>query len=118
MTQYEVDYLNKKYELRLAEIALEEAQNNKNTMKLVRNEQGNWAYQYVADPDDVKAKEQDYIDKVNEWRTASINATNEIESNIMDAYEDFTTRMSEIMSNVTLSEAERTERMNYLTELY
>jgi hypothetical protein len=48
MTQYEVDYLNKKYELRLAEIALEEAQNAKDQVRLSRNADGGWGYVYTA----------------------------------------------------------------------
>jgi hypothetical protein len=31
------------------QIALEEAQNNKSQVRLVRNSQGNWDYQYTSD---------------------------------------------------------------------
>ena len=43
----------------LAEIALEEAQQNKNKMRLRRDSQGNYRYQYVADEDQInKTKEE------------------------------------------------------------
>jgi hypothetical protein len=48
MTQYEVDYLTKKYELRQAEIALEEAQNATDKVRLSRNADGGWGYVYTA----------------------------------------------------------------------
>jgi hypothetical protein len=53
MSQYELDTLQKKYDLRLAEIALEEAQNAKSSMRLVRNASGNWSYVYSADQDKI-----------------------------------------------------------------
>jgi len=48
MSEYELDTLQRKYNLRLAEIALEEAQNSKDSMRLMRDTQGNWNYVYIA----------------------------------------------------------------------
>lgn len=63
----EIDVKNAEleYEIALKEIALEEAQNNKTSMKLTRNEEGNWAYQYVADEGDVADKQQSLLDSLN-----------------------------------------------------
>jgi hypothetical protein len=49
MTQYEVNELRARYELRLAEIALEEAQNAKSQVRMSRDSEGNWSYVYTAD---------------------------------------------------------------------
>jgi hypothetical protein len=49
MTKFEVDTLRAKYDLRLAEIALEEAQNAKTQVRMTRDSQGNWGYTYTAD---------------------------------------------------------------------
>jgi hypothetical protein len=35
--------------LKLAEIALEEAQNAKSQVRMTRDNEGNWSYTYVAD---------------------------------------------------------------------
>ena len=59
LTKYDIEAANKRYEIYLKQIALEDARNNKNTMKMTRNEQGNWSYQYVANKDDVLKKQQD-----------------------------------------------------------
>lgn len=59
LTQYDIDRANKKYELTLKQIALEEAQNNKSSMRLRRDAQGNYSYQYVADEDAVSDAEQE-----------------------------------------------------------
>lgn len=59
LTQYDLDRANKKYQITLAQIALEEAQQNKNKMRLRRDSQGNYRYQYVADDDQIaKAKQE------------------------------------------------------------
>ena len=48
LTQYDLDRANKMYEIELARIALQEAQMNKTQMRLRRDSQGNYTYQYVA----------------------------------------------------------------------
>lgn len=62
LTKYQVDAANARYEIALKEMALEDAKNNKNSMKLSRNEEGNWSYQYVADADEVLKKQQELRD--------------------------------------------------------
>jgi len=64
MTRYEVDYLNRKYELRLAELALEEAQNSKDMVRLSRNADGGWGYVYTADQDNIDKAQSDYEEKL------------------------------------------------------
>ena len=73
LSEIDVELAEKELEVYKVQIALEEAQNNKNSMKLVRNEQGNLIYQYVVDIEELKAKEQDYLNKINEWSNASID---------------------------------------------
>jgi hypothetical protein len=45
--------LNAKYQLRLAEIALEEAQNAKTQVRLTQMAGGGWGYVYTADQNEV-----------------------------------------------------------------
>ena len=118
LSEKDIELAEKELAVYQAQIALEEAQNNKDSMKLTRDETGNWSYQYVADEDDIANKQQSYLDTVNEWRTASINAAEEITEKTMDAYETFSERMAEIMNNVTLSEEERNTKIAELNATY
>ena len=118
LSEKDIELAEKELAVYQAQIALEEAQNNKNSMKLTRDETGNWSYQYVADEDDIADKQQSYLDKVNDWRTASINASEEITEKTMDAYEAFSERMTEIMNDVTLSEEERNAKIAELNATY
>jgi len=49
LTQYDVDRAEKLYNITQAQIALDEARNNKTIQRLVRDSSGNWSYQYVED---------------------------------------------------------------------
>jgi hypothetical protein len=51
MSATDLEALQKKYDLKLAEIALEEAQNAKSQVRMTRDSEGNWNYTYVADED-------------------------------------------------------------------
>ena len=53
LSQYDLDRAEALYDVTLKQIALEEAQNTANTMKLTRDAFGNYTYQYVADEDAV-----------------------------------------------------------------
>ena len=85
LTQYDIDRANKKLQLKLAEIALEEAQNNKSKLRLRRDSQGNYSYQYTADEDNV-AEKQAEVDNLkaemaeDDWKYFKTNVTNAIDS--------------------------------------
>ena len=49
LTQYDVDRANKILEIEKARMALEDARNNKTTLRLKRDSQGNYSYQFTAD---------------------------------------------------------------------
>jgi hypothetical protein len=49
LSKFELDVQQAKYELLLAEIALEEAQNAKSQVRLKRDKEGNFGYVYTAD---------------------------------------------------------------------
>ena len=66
LSQYDIDRARLKIQLLEQEIALEEARDNKNKMRLRRDSQGNYTYQYVADEDAIKEAEAARRDKANE----------------------------------------------------
>jgi predicted ribosome quality control (RQC) complex YloA/Tae2 family protein len=49
LTEYDIQMNQLQYQLLLARIQLEEAQNAKDTVRLTRDDNGNYAYQYTAD---------------------------------------------------------------------
>lgn len=66
LSQYDLDRANLKYEIALKQIALEEAQQNKNKLRLRRDSQGNYTYQYTADQDAISSIQQEISDLYNQ----------------------------------------------------
>ena len=81
LSEKDIERAQKRYDLTVAQIALEEAQAQKNTLRLRRDTQGNYRYQYVADDEAVNEAEnklreaynslynfdkERYIDNLNE----------------------------------------------------
>jgi hypothetical protein len=62
LTQYDVDRAELRYQIALKQIALEEAQQNKTKMRLRRDSQGNYTYQYTADEEQVASLQNEMSD--------------------------------------------------------
>ena len=65
LSKYELDIQQAKYDLLLAEIALEEAQNAKSTVRLQRDSEGNFGYVYTADANEIADAQQAFLDAQN-----------------------------------------------------
>ena len=66
LTEYDLKRAELKYQIALKQIALEEAQQNKSTMRLRRDSQGNYRYQYVADNDQISKLQEEMSNLYNE----------------------------------------------------
>lgn len=64
MSEYDVKLANAKLEALQKQIALENAQQNKNQMKLRRDTQGNYKYVYAADQDDIVQRQGELLDSL------------------------------------------------------
>ena len=86
MSSYDLDYLQKKLDLKLAEIALDEAQNAKSQVTMRRDSEGNYNYVYTADENAVEKAESEYADKLYEMQKAN---------------DEYITSLSENMANLS-----------------
>lgn len=65
LSEYELRIAQARYEVLQAQIALEEAQNAKDSMRLVRDSQGNYNYVYTANQDNISQAQQALEDAEN-----------------------------------------------------
>ena len=118
LTKYEVDRANAVYELTLRQIALEEAQNNKSTMRLRRDSQGNYRYEYVADQDKIN----DAMQKLEDAQNKLYNLDKEYTMKYTEMFEtkitEFWDNVKEIDDNANLTEEERQAALQELWERY
>ena len=77
LSQYELDMQQAKYDLLLAEIALEEAQNAKSTVRLQRDAEGNFGYVYTADANQVADAQQGVDDAQNALYNKQLEGVND-----------------------------------------
>lgn len=118
LTEYDITLAEKRLEIAQAEMALEDARNAKNSMKLVRGASGNWEYQYVADEDDIAAKQQEMLDAYNNLYQFVKETQQESIESILNMTEQFFTKMNEIRNDDTLNEEQKMLKMEELREQY
>ena len=94
MSQYDLDYLQKKYELELARIALEEAQDAKSQVRLTRDAEGNYGYVYTADQDKVADAAQNVEDKLFEMEQLSSEYIDEMSSAVISNQQEMLDALS------------------------
>ena len=83
LTQYDVDRAELRYQIALKQAALEEAQQNKTTMRLRRDSQGNYTYQYTADEEQVSKLESEMSDLYQQLYNLDAN---EYKNNLNELY--------------------------------
>ena len=95
MSQYDLDRAYAIFNLTKAQIALEEARNNKSKLKLRRDSSGNYSYQYVADLNDIADKEQAVKDAENNIWNLDKNEINSSVSSMISGMKSMMTMMSD-----------------------
>ena len=111
MSQFQVENLRRQYELTLAKIQLEEAQNAKSQVTLKQDSEGNWGYVYTANQDDIAAAEQNYEDKLYSIMDANDKYIEETNANMIEAFSMLEESIRAIQEDVTLSEEERQRKI-------
>lgn len=111
LTEYDIQMNQLEYQLLLARIQLEEASSSKDTVRLTRDENGNYAYQYTADQDKVNEAMQQYEDVLQQINELSVERTGEIEQQMIDAMQNNLEKFNEIMLDETLSTEERNQKI-------
>lgn len=116
MSEYELKTLQAKYDLRLAEIALEEAQEAKSQVRLVRDNEGNWGYMYTADAEEVSKAEQDVEDKMQALQDIQEETMRDTGEKILSIQQEYYDALSDIYTDASLTQEERNQREEALRE--
>lgn len=114
MSEYELKTLQAKYDLRLAEIALEEAQEAKSQVRLVRDNEGNWGYMYTADAEEVSKAEQDVEDKMQALQDIQEETMRDMGQNILQVQKDYFDAFSDISTDTSLTWETKSTRIKEL----
>ena len=121
LSKFELDIQQAKYDLLLAEIALEEAQNAKSQVRLQRDSEGNFGYVYTADSSAIDDAQQKLQDAQNNLYNISLEGANkyaeqevQIRSEMYDTLRELETQYMEgSFASLEEYETARNEAMAY-----
>lgn len=118
ISEYQMEQLRQEYELKKAQIALEEAQSAKSEVQMTRDAEGNYSYVYTANTEDVSKAEQNYEDKLYAMQKSNAEYINDLQSNMIQLEQDYQDKVKEIMTDTSLTAEERMVKLNELNEFY
>ena len=118
LSEYDLKILEAKYNVLQAQMALEDAQNAKNQMRLVRDRQGNWNYQYTADPTQIVDAQQDLLDAENEWYNIAKQQVEDVTGEIISTWQECQEAIKAIYSDMTLTDEERSAKAQEIYSYY
>ena len=118
LTEYDVERAEKLLQIEQARIALEDAQASKTSMRLKRDSQGNYSYEYVADQGDIAEAEQGLAAAQNDLYNFDKDRYQSNLDDMLSAWQEFQERYKEIVTDVSLSEEERVANLALLREQY
>lgn len=106
LSQLELQIAQARYEQLKAQIALEEAQNAKQTVRLRRDNEGNYGYVYTANEDQINDAEQSLDDANNNLYNIYLEASNNYNQKIIDQTQNLLSKLQDI-ENSDLSKEEK-----------
>ena len=110
LSQYELDIQQAKYNLLLAELALEEQQNAKSTVRLQRDNEGNFSYVYTANADKVSEAQQKFEDAQNALYNKGLEGANgyteKYQQTMQEMYDTLTNLQTQYLEGAFGSEEE------------
>lgn len=118
LTKKDIEMAEKRYEIALKEMALEDAKNAKNSIKMVRDDAGNWSYQYVVDDDKVTSAQEDLSKTYNDLYQLTKDAYEDSVQSLLDLKAEYISGLEEIYLDETLTEEERGRKIQQLREYY
>lgn len=116
LTEYDLQRAELRYQIALKQIALQEAQQNKSTMRLKRDSQGNYSYQYVSDNDEVAKAQEELSDLYNQLYNLD---TERYSGNLDQVYELWTEYQEKMAEAAAINDPEaRLQKEQLLTQQY
>lgn len=118
LSKVELSLAQGRYELLLAQIALEEAQNAKTAVRLQRDAEGNYGYVYTADQNAIAEAEQNVADKENDLYNTAREAEAQSLQDALKLRQEWLEKDQEIDKNETLSFEQKQQQKAELEKYY
>lgn len=118
LTQSDIDRAYLELEIMKKQIALQDAQANKSKMRLRRDANGNYSYQFVSDEEATRQAAQELADAKNELYNFDKNRYEENLKSMYDTWNEYQAKIAEAYKKYANDEEKRTEYLTMLQEQY
>lgn len=118
LSEYDLKIMEAKYNMTLKQIALEEAQNAKNKVRLVRGANGNYNYLFTADEADINSKQQEYLKAMQDYYNTAKDQTENITGEIVSLWQEMSEEIRKIYEDDTLNAEQRQNAINEIQAYY
>ena len=118
VSKYDVEFMQKKYDLLVAEAALRDAQNAKSVVRLRRDSEGNFGYIYTADQDNVANAQQKYDDALYAMQKFGKESLQTAQEQIIGIEKAYADAIKQLQADTTLTQEEKAKKMAELTQYY
>lgn len=118
LSEYDLKIMEAKYNMTLKQIALEEAQNAKSKVRLVRGANGNYNYLFTADEADINSKQQEYLKAMQDYYNIAKNQTENITGEIISLWQEMSEEIRKIYEDDTLNAEQRQNAINEIQAYY
>lgn len=118
LSEYDLKIMEAKYNMTLKQIALEEAQNAKSKVRLVRGANGNYNYLFTADEADINSKQQEYLKAMQDYYNTAKDQTENITGEIVSLWQEMSEEIRKIYEDDTLNAEQRQNVINEIQAYY
>ena len=118
LTKYDVDRANALLQIEIKRLALEQSRQAKTKLRLRRDTQGNYTYQYTANQDDINKAQQDFNDAQNDLWNLDVQYKRQLGNDLISLYEEWQQKLAEIDKDITLTAEEQAERRTLINQYY
>ena len=114
LTQYDVERAKLRLSIAEAELALQDAQNTKTTMRLTRGADGGYTYQYVAAEDAIIKAEEELAKLKEELVNLDKDEWNSTMKSYYDTYTQWIDKMREYAADGVMTDEEKADLQRYV----
>lgn len=118
LSEYDLKIMEAKYNMTLKQIALEEAQNAKSKVRLVRGANGNYNYLFTVDEADINSKQQEYLKAMQDYYNIAKDQTENITGEIVSLWQEMSEEIRKIYEDDTLNAEQRQNAINEIQTYY
>ncbi|MBR4261646.1 MAG: hypothetical protein IKQ33_06855 [Clostridia bacterium] len=118
LTQYDVDRANTLLQIEIKRLALEQSRSNKNRLRLRRDSQGNYTYQYTADTESINKAEQELADARNSLYNSDKAAYVDNLNSLQKSADNIKQKLYDIWADTSLTDEQRQQKSYELYKYY